>query len=45
VERGKEKELAVVLTGRATKYPIANFEGEWLVLNVEALLSSQEAAS
>lgn len=30
------KELAVVMTGRATRWPITKFEGEWQVLDLEA---------
>lgn len=33
--RGNAKELAVTLCGRATRFPIASFQGEWQVLEVE----------
>lgn len=32
---GKERELVVMLTGRARKYPIAVFDGEWSLLVLE----------
>ncbi len=31
---GKERELVVMMTGRARKYPIAVFDGEWSLLEV-----------
>lgn len=34
---GKERELVVMLTGRARKYPIAFFEGEWSQIVLEEL--------
>lgn len=32
---GGTKELAVTMTGRATRFPLANFEGEWTDLEIE----------
>lgn len=32
---GKERELVVMLTGRARKYPIAFFDGEWSQIVLE----------
>lgn len=36
VLRGREKELAVILLGRATRYALARFSGEWQPLVIEA---------
>lgn len=32
--KGKAMELAVVRTGRATRYPLRTFSGEWTVLDI-----------
>ena len=33
---GKSTELSVCMLGRATKYPVAVFDGEWTVMQLEA---------
>lgn len=37
IENGRKKELAVIMFGRSTKWPLSTFEGIWQVLDTEAL--------
>jgi len=32
---GRRKELAVLMLGRATRFPLANFEGDWELLALD----------
>jgi hypothetical protein len=37
VQVGQRKELAVAMTGRATKHPLSKFSGEWTRLELDEM--------